>query len=307
MRLVVLALATAACGHSPTGGEVGDAPQDTAAITTHGDAPVDAGPCGLRGGMRGKTNRTMTVAGLDRTYIDYLPANDDPSTPMPLVFVYHGYTMSGEIMYEITGYPALADSEHVALAFPDGQGGADSLDAPWNVGTNVCPTYFGVTPNATGDDFALLDAMKADIAQDQCIDADHVYLTGFSMGGYFAHHAGCMRPDIRAVAPHSGGTHTLDECPSPIKPILILHGDSDPVVPTGCDDPTATAVSGVVPSATAWAIHNGCASTTTSTTVDNGTCVSYDGWPDRWSGRALHVRLDGALLGRGPRHEPLRM
>ena len=277
MRSYVVVLAIAACGHSP-GGVVADATSDTA-NANDGIGSIDAGPCGMRSGMRGKTSRSMMVAGLARTYIVYLPANDDPSTPVPLVFVHHGYTMSGENMYDITGYPALADTEHIALAFPDGEAGPNSLGAPWNVGTNVCPSTTGPPPLGTGDDFAFLDAMKADISQDQCLDNDHVYLTGFSMGGYFSHHAGCMRPDLRAVAPHSGGTHTLDECPSAMKPIIIFHGAADPLIPAGCDDPSASPVSGVIASATAWAIHNGCAATTTSRSVDNGTCVSYDGCP----------------------------
>ena len=162
------------------------------------DAPPDAAPCGLRAGERGKTMRMLNVDGLDRTYIVYLPDGVDPTTPIPLVFVHHGYTMAASDMYDITGYPALADREKIALAFPDGQGGPHTLNAPWNVGSNVCPSTSGAPPDAPGDDFAFLDAMQADIAQDQCIDRDHIYVTGFSMGGYFSHHAGCMKPGIRA-------------------------------------------------------------------------------------------------------------
>ena len=36
--------------------------------------------CGVRTGQRGKTNRTIKAAGLDRTYIVYLPADVDPTT-----------------------------------------------------------------------------------------------------------------------------------------------------------------------------------------------------------------------------------
>jgi polyhydroxybutyrate depolymerase len=106
-----------------------------------------------------------------------------------------------------------------------------------------------------------------------------VFATGFSMGGYFAHQVGCMRPDVRAVAPHSGGTHPLDSCVTGHVPIIIFHGTADPVIPPGCDDPAATAVQGVTPSAKAWAARNGCGTTTTSLTVDNGTCEVYDGCP----------------------------
>jgi polyhydroxybutyrate depolymerase len=246
-----------------------------------GDAlPVDGGSCGTRAGQRGLTQRSLMVAGLNRTYSIYLPQNLDPRTPVPFVFVHHGYTMSGQEMVDITQYSSLADTEGFGLAFPDGQTGPDSLGAPWNVGTNVCPSVAGPPPDATGDDFAFIDAMEADVSSDQCLDAAHVFLTGFSMGGYFAHHVGCMRPDIRAVAAHSGGTHDLGACVGGHKPIMIFHGDADPVIPVGCDDPAALVVPpGVTPSAAAWAQRNGCSTSATTTAVENGTCSYYEGCP----------------------------
>ncbi|MBA3453309.1 MAG: dienelactone hydrolase family protein [Deltaproteobacteria bacterium] len=264
IRGALLGLVVTACSSSPELGG-GDASPDHDAA----NAPVDAPACGLRGGLRGKTVRTIEAGGLTRTYHVYLPAGD-PETPMPLVFVHHGYTMSGQLMFDITGHADLADDEKFALVFPDGQGGPDSNGAPWNVGTGVCSSFFGAPPNASGDDFAMLDAITADLAEDQCLDREHVYVTGFSMGGYFAHHAGCMRPDIRGVAPHSGGTHDLTSCPSGKKPIIMFHGRADALIPASCSDPAA---------ATAWAQHNGCATTTTSRTVTGGTCVRYDGCP----------------------------
>ncbi|HEV7555112.1 MAG TPA: PHB depolymerase family esterase [Kofleriaceae bacterium] len=279
MRRLAVVVALAAC-HSPSSAGDGiDAPggDDDAMI----DAPatmIDAGPCGMRGGMRGKTNRMITVGGANRTYIVYLP-DGDPKTPMPFVAVFHGYTMSGQNMVDTTGYTALADAEHIALVFPDGQGGPGSLLAPWNVGDNVCPSLTGPPPDASGDDFAFLDAMKGDVESDQCLDQQHVFVTGFSMGGYFSHHTGCMRPDVRAVAPHSGGTHVLDDCPSVHKPIIMFHGKSDPVIPDGCDDPNGTTPAGFTASATMWAAHNGCSTTVKTTPVEMGSCSYYDGCP----------------------------
>ncbi len=269
---LVAAVSLAACGSPPGTGAQPDAAGSA-------DAVIDAPACGIRTGNRGRTDRMVHVADLDRTYIVYLPENADPATPLPLVFVHHGFTMSGENMFDITGYPALADSEGIALAFPDGQGGPSTFNAPWNVGTNVCPSTAGAPPIATGDDFAMLDAIEADISLDQCIDREHVYVTGFSMGGYFSHHTGCMRDDIRAVAPHSGGTHALDDCTAGHKPIIIFHGKADGLIPAGCDDPTATPPPNVTPSATAWAAHNGCGTTRTTVDVDGGSCAYYDGCP----------------------------
>ena len=219
------------------------------------------------------------VGGVNRTYVVYLPAMLDPSQPVPLVFVFHGYTMSGMAMHDITGYAPLADSEGFGVVFPDGEGGPNSLGAPWNVGMNVCPSWLGTPPEATGDDFGFIDAMRGDVALDQCVDAPHVYVTGFSMGGYFSHQVGCMKPDIRAVAPHSGGTHDLTGCTAGHKPIIIFHGDSDNIIPDGCDNPKGSIPAGITPSAVEWATRNGCAMTTTAIPVMNGTCQLFDGCP----------------------------
>lgn len=275
--MLVLPALLVACGSSSSGGAPGDAAPDTHVA----DAAPDAAACGLRTGKRGLTHRTITAGGLERTYLVYLPESADPSAPMPLVFVHHGYTMSGQAMYDVTKYADLADrpGDHIALAFPDGQGGPDAFIAPWNVGANVCPSTGGAPPNATGDDFAFLDAMKADISEDQCLDHAHMFVTGFSMGGYFSHHVGCMRDDIRAVAPASGGTHDLSACTTGHKPIIMFHGLADPLIPAGCDDPHSLAVLGTTPAATAWAAKNGCATTMTAHAVTGGTCYTYDGCP----------------------------
>ncbi len=269
---VVLVLAVAACDSSPPGAADAGPGEDAPA--------ADAAPCGLRGGMRGLSSRDLAIDGKQRTYLVYLPPSADPATPLPLVFVHHGYTMSGRKMFDVTGYAALADAEGIAVVFPDGQGGPDSTLAPWNVGTAVCPSVLGPPPLATGDDFAFLDAMTADVAADQCVDEDHVFVTGFSMGGYFSHHAGCMRPGVRAIAPHSGGTHDLAGCASARKPVIIFHGAADPVIPAGCNDPSAPPVAGVMPAADAWAEHNGCSLVTVGSAVNGGTCKRYVGCPD---------------------------
>ena len=235
--------------------------------------------------MRGLTSRSATVGGVNRTYLAYVPTAADPKKPLPFVFVFHGYTMSGQQMHDITQYSALADSEGIVVVFPDGLGGADSLAAPWNVednGETICGG--GQNEVATGDDYGFMDAMKADVANDQCIDSSHVFASGFSMGGYFSHHLACHRSDIRAVAPHSGGTvGNLSTCTTTHVPMIIFHGDADSLIPDGCDDPHGVAQPGFTPSATLWAAKNGCAATYTTVpangTSGDGQCYVYDGCP----------------------------
>ncbi|MGH7280486.1 MAG: alpha/beta hydrolase family esterase [Polyangiaceae bacterium] len=245
------------------------------------------GGCGSRSGQRGLTTRNLTVGGSKRTYIVYLPMNLDPSKPTPFVFVFHGFAMTAQDMVDITQYTTLADSEGFGLAFPEGENGSDMNQPPWNVenpGQTVCGN--GQYTSAPGDDFSFIDAIKGDVAQDQCLDSAHIFSTGFSMGGYFAHHIACYRNDMSAVAPHSGGTIAdLSVCTTGHVPILILHGAGDTLIADACDDPTsAPPIDGFPASATLWAKKNGCESTYTTMPAagaggGQGQCYLYDGCP----------------------------
>jgi polyhydroxybutyrate depolymerase len=295
---IVSVLLTSACTSDPAEKKLDpahDAGSEEASATTtaSSDASFESGAdaggaatCGLRAGARGLSIRTVTVDGAARTYLVYLPASVPSSKPTPFVFVFHGYLMSGQQMHDITDYASLADSEGFALVFPDGQSGPDSLLPPWNVensGQTVCGT--GQIENASGDDFAFMDAIKADVSADQCLDAAHIFATGFSMGGYFSHHIGCYRSDVRAIAPHSGGTiASLTSCTTGHVPVLIFHGTADPTIAPGCDDPSSAAQAGFPPSATLWAQKNGCSNTYTTTPLDGtgggeGQCYLYDNCP----------------------------
>ncbi len=260
---------------------------------TRGDGGAgSSGSCGTRSGMRGKTSRTLTVDGTKRTYIAYLPQSVDAAKPAPLVFVFHGAEMNAAEMFEITQYSAIADSDGVAVVFLDGQN-TDSTTgtmtlAPWNVsddGAAVCGDGSFANNSTAGVDFAFMDAVKADVAQDQCLDADHVFASGFSMGGYFSHHVACDRTDVRAAAPHSGGTlASLSSCKTGHVPIIMFHGTADPLIADGCDDPNGGAQPGFTAAATLWAKKNGCASTYTTVTETgagggDGQCYVYDGCP----------------------------
>jgi len=105
------------------------------------------------------------------------------------------------------------------------------------------------------------------------------------MGGYFTHHVGCYRSDVRAISPHSGGTIAdLSVCTTGHVPVVIFHGTADSVIDDACDDPTVPPDTGFPASATLWAQKNGCQNTYSTTAEDgmsgsNGQCYLYDGCP----------------------------
>jgi poly(3-hydroxybutyrate) depolymerase len=244
-----------------------------------------SGPCmGKPGAVRGKSMQMLMAAGLQRSFVYYAPAGLDPNVPAPVVIVAHGYTMSGEMMFGVTKYAELADREKFVVMFPNGQPGASG---PWNVGNPTCSSTLGVLPLATGDDQAFLDAMLGFAEADQCVDRAHVFVTGFSMGGYFANATGCARPTIRAIAPHSGGTHELTMCASQHKPALIMHFNGDALIPTMCGEEARTR----------WVMHNGCSMDAPNVRmVQGGSCEYYKNCPA--DGQVAFCKFDIPMGGK---------
>lgn len=214
--------------------------------------------------------RSVTVtdangAAVKRTFLLYVPSSVDKSTPVPLVSVHHGFTMSGKVMEEISSWKRIAERERFVVAFPDG---GDYL-GPWNVGENVCDIGAVVAGAPAQDDFGFVKALIEDAHARQPIDKTRVFVAGFSMGGYFANNVGCKaRTVVRAVSAHSGGTYTGD-CPDQPVPVLVIHGDADGLIPLTCGQQARSL----------WVTRNGCSTQSTTEPIKNGSCEWNQGCP----------------------------
>lgn len=236
-----------------------------------------ASACSGSRGATGTTEHSLELDGLERTYLVHVPATLDPSKPAPIVFVHHGFTMSGEIMVGLTGFADVADREGFIAVFPDGEGAY-----PWNAGENTCA---GGPVDHETDDIGFVEAMLDAIAAEHCVDRDAVFVTGFSMGGYFTNHIACQAGDmLRAVAPHSGGTYPGD-CPGAPVPILILHGDAYWLVPPECGSDAHEY----------WVARNGCSAEVETVAVKGGHCERSQGCPE--GGAVVYCSFEGMLHG----------
>lgn len=256
----LLCLSACSSGH-----KVGEADRDVDASSTENVPPAE-GCAAKPGKLRGKSTQMLSVGGVMRNFVYYTPESLDPKEPAPLVIAVHGFAMTGETMYTVTGFKELADREGFVVAFPDGA----SFASPWNVGAGITGVSTGL--NGKADDQAFLDAIQNFVEADQCLDRDHVFVSGFSMGGYFSNESGCLRDDLAGIAPHSGGTHELDECPGTIKPVILFHGESDGVV---------NYVSNGVLARDRWIARNGCSSEFDAEMVTGGgSCEYYKSCPE---------------------------
>lgn len=232
-------------------------------VTPDAGAGTGAACTGKPGALRGKVETSVTVDGTKRTFIYYVPTSVEANRAVPLVISPHGFTMSGEAMYTLTKFKELADREGFVAVFPDGNA------IPWNVGADISGAGAWVN-NTSVNDQGFVDAIIKLVEADQCIDKKHVFVSGFSMGGYFSNEIGCVRNDIAGIGPHSGGSHDLSKCTGSIKPVIIFHGDADTLI---------TYNENGVLARDRWVARNGCGAEVESRKVNGGTCDYNRGCP----------------------------
>jgi len=166
----------------------------------------------------------------DRTFHLVSPSPDpgrrgvETRRGVPLVIAFHGSGGDGLWMAEASGLARLAVKEGFAAVFPDG------IDGTWADGRGTTPAE-----RAGIDDVGFVKALVGYLAGRGEVDPDRVYAAGFSNGGMFIQRLLLEWPEgIRAGAA-VGGTlpENLQDTSSRgnSRPLLMIHGTSDPVVP----------------------------------------------------------------------------
>lgn len=240
VSLLAIACAMAACGgdEAATPGDTitnGDAggpgPTDDAggsntgdgAATLDGSSEAATGACSGKTGAAGNRIVDVTVGTTKRSFDLHVPPTYDPAKAMPLVFVFHGYTMTAASIAAASKFVASADAHGMIVAFPTG------LNGGFNAG-ECC----GASVTQKVDDLGFTRAMISSITKDYCVDPKRVYSTGFSNGGFMSYYLACeMSETFAAVASVAG---TLGVPPADCKPkrpisLFHVHGTGDLVVP----------------------------------------------------------------------------
>ncbi|TDC44690.1 hypothetical protein E1281_33010 [Actinomadura sp. KC345] len=120
------------------------------------------------------------------------------------------------------------------------------------------------------DDPGFVAALQDVLVERFNADPRRLYASGMSNGGFFTSKMACENGRFAAFAPVAGQLGDQAACrPGRRVPIVMIHGDGDPLVPYG----TATAA------APFWARNNGCGATATSvdlpdTHPEDGTTVT---------------------------------
>ena len=170
---------------------------------------------------QGWSARSLVSGGRERCYRLYVPADTDPSWPMPVVVSLHGFLTNPNSHAALSGWQELAEREGFLVVYLQGT----SFPQRWNA--------YGAWSAGAVDDVQFLRDTVEHLSTVAAVDRSRVYVNGFSNGGGMSVRIGCEAADaVAAIGSVAGAVVDLDGCtPSRALPLMALHGTADPLVP----------------------------------------------------------------------------
>lgn len=171
--------------------------------------------------------KTLNQDGVERTYRVYLPNNFEKASPTPMVFALHGGGGTGanfEAVVSSGTLTAAAEARGIILVMPDG------IDKKWNSGR---PELFA-DGSRSYDDVGFISNIIDIMIQDYSVDANRVYSTGISAGGFMSVRLALdLSEKLAAIAPVTAQLSQIPDTTMPSDPIsiMIVNGTDDPLVP----------------------------------------------------------------------------
>ncbi|MFM8903998.1 MAG: SUMF1/EgtB/PvdO family nonheme iron enzyme, partial [Verrucomicrobiota bacterium] len=177
--------------------------------------------------------RTITVKGLQRSYLLHVPPGAAVGKALPLVIMLHGGGGKAESMANETGWSVKADADGFMTAYPNAIPADPSKPAAfrgnpqtWNDGSGR------FKKDGEVDDVAFIRAMIDDIATRAVLNKKRVYLTGFSNGASMAFVAGMeLSERVAAIAPVAGACWLPEVKLKRGVPMCYITGTADPLNP----------------------------------------------------------------------------
>lgn len=163
---------------------------------------------------------------IQRTYHIYLPEGFHKQKSLPLVLALHGGGGTGRKFDQVLAqgqFKTIANQRGVILVFPDG------MNRQWSDGRTQ-----HLKRNKSYDDVGFLSKVIDKMIEDYGVDAQRVYVTGISNGGFMSVRLGLDLSDkIAAIAPVTAQLPLVLQDKTPKHPIsvMIVNGTEDPIVP----------------------------------------------------------------------------
>ncbi len=172
---------------------------------------------------------SLSSGGVARTYELYVPASLAGKSHVPLVVVLHGGGGSGAEFEPRSGFDQLADSAGFVAAYPDSAPTPSGILPTWNAGA-CC----GYAARERIDDVGFVRDLIAALSKSYPVDANQVYVAGYSNGGMLGYRIACQLADVVAGVAVQSATLMFTPC-QPTTPVSLLHihGTADTNVPIG--------------------------------------------------------------------------
>ena len=166
----------------------------------------------------------MVVDGRERTYEVHVPSRYDGTTEVPLVLALHGRLGTGSGQEKLGHLDRVSDEHGFLVVYPDG------LERSWADGRGGTPS----DKNGV-DDVKFLSALIDKLEGEYKVDAQRVYATGMSNGGFMSGKLACDLPEqitaVAIVAASLSGNAAASCHPTKPVSVMIIQGTQDPLVP----------------------------------------------------------------------------
>lgn len=173
------------------------------------------------------------VDGYEREYVIHIPASYTGQVEVPLVFMLHGTSGSGDEFYGFIGWKELSETENFIVVYPSSwkykitENGEEQITTKWNI-----------TPDANWkfqegekglDDIKFLRKVIDEMKANYTINPKRIYLNGFSNGGAMAARCAIELSDVLAAVASNASAFYLDTSYVPKRnlPVLFEIGNMD--------------------------------------------------------------------------------
>jgi|WetSurMetagenome_2_1015567.scaffolds.fasta_scaffold00373_19 polyhydroxybutyrate depolymerase len=175
---------------------------------------------------KGLTEKEVTVNGLARRFILYLPQSYSRSSSLPVIFLFHGGGGTPRSVLMINDgddFRNISENDNVILVAPEG------IKKSWNDGRETKADKLNV------DDVGFVIFLIKYMEKNYQIDSTRIYATGISNGGFMTTRLGFEAGEkfaaIAVVAATAGEDIARKDTPRGFMlPVMYIHGTADPLV-----------------------------------------------------------------------------
>jgi polyhydroxybutyrate depolymerase len=198
----------------------------------------------------------ISVSGERREYLLHVPAHLDSTRPVPLVISLHGAALWPGTQMEVSQWNRVADENGFIVVYPAGTDLSGS-------GAGMLPFRAWVLgPKSSNVPF--IETLIDTISATHRIDADRIFVNGFSNGGAMTFAVSCRLSSKIAAVGTVAAAHDIawswcgDSSPMPV---ISFHGTADHLVPYDGGRPWTTPrpFPSVLAWTALWARRNRCA------------------------------------------------